>query len=541
MRKINVLDCTLRDGGYVNECHFGRENIKKIVRNLNEANIDIIECGFLKMEDSPKGDDYSSYSDLSELSFLEDEIDANKRYALMMLCETCDADKLPVCKENKFNLIRLAFHKRDAKKAITDAKKILDKGYELFLQPTATMGYSDDEILELINICNEIGPDAVAIVDTFGEMLGSDIIRYSKLFDKYLDSNITLAFHSHNNIQTAYSNALLFIDNTSADRDIVIDSSILGMGRGAGNLCSELIIDYLNKKHNKNYTIYPLLEIADNILEPIRQEKYWGYSLAYYLSGINHCHPKYCIYFSDKKTLTTKDLCLLMETISEDKKIDFDLEYADELYYSYLSRNISSNECYDRLKTIIGNKNVLLLGPGKTIKDNLDNIIELSSQKNIYFTISVNSIFPFVVDAAFISNRKRYKDIDPDLNCCYLLTSNIDDCNNLQNKIVFDYGDVLAKELQITDNALLLILNILKKAGISNVTLAGFDGYSHKQSQNYYDNKLLYLIDKTKVYELNKMLTDYISLYSNDLKLSFITETRYCKENTKCLIKEKKI
>lgn len=532
MRNIKILDCTLRDGGYINNWNFGVQNIKKIIHNLNQANIDIIECGFLRDDIDNYADDNTNYENFDSLLNLGDDLfQKNRTYALMMLTEKCDVNKLCSKNQNLIDTIRLSFHKRDMKKGIEDAKKIKEKGYQLFLQPTATMRYNDDELKEFIKICNnEIHPDSVAIVDTFGEMLGTDIIHFSKLFDQYLDSNITLSFHSHNNIQTAYSNALLFIDNTSEDRNIVIDASIYGMGRGAGNLCTELIINYLNKEYNTNYQLYPILEVADSILSDIKKEKYWGYSLEYYLSAINHCHPNYCNYFSSQKTLTTYDLGKLIESISEDKRIDFDKEYAEELYYSYNNKTFDDQKSYNKLKRLIENKTILLLGPGKSINDYHKKIQTIINKKNKYFVIAINHYPNFQVDAYFFSNRKRYYDEKSyKKDKYYLFTSNIEDnqvCND--NKIFFDYNGILARDYKTTDNALILFLNILKKLEIKEeILLAGFDGYDHEQSDNYYNDSLLYLIDKNRIDELNFILTTYINLYRKCLSISFLTPSKY--------------
>lgn len=529
MRKIEILDCTLRDGGYVNEWLFGKNNIKNIIKKLNESNIDIIECGFLRDDIDDLIEDASIYHDFEDLIGLNKKLfESNRTYALMMLCEKCDVQKLAEKEQNSAHMIRLSFHKCDIKKAMKDAKVIKNKGYKLFLQPTATKRYRDEEILELIKLCNQIEPDGVAIVDTFGEMIADDIIHYSRLFDLNLDKKITLAFHAHNNIQTAYSNALLFIQNTSNYRNIVIDSSIYGMGRGAGNLCSELIIDYLNHNYQTNYSLYPILEVADNILTDIRKKHFWGYSIEYYLSAIYHCHPNYCIYFSSKKTLSVKDLCLLVESISEDKKTNFDKEYAEELYFSHFDNNISDTNSFNKLKTIIGNKKIFLLGPGNSLNKEKNKIIALLNDKDNYFSISVNNSVDFDVDACFISNRKRYNDMKFDKKLFYLLTSNIDyNKMNDNRQLVFDYKDCLAKEYEISDNSLLMLLNILKKIGKLEIVLAGFDGYDYEQDKNYYCDTLLFLMDKNRVDELNDLLKKYIRLYNKELNICFLTKSKY--------------
>lgn len=530
MKNIKILDCTLRDGGYVNDWNFGRDNIKEIIRKLNEANIDIIECGFLR-DDIKQFDinktNYDSFDNLINLG--DDLFEKDRTYTLMMLAESYDISNLVDKNQSYIDTIRLSFHKRDIKKAIKMSKIIKEKGYNLYLQPTATMRYTDLEIKELIKVCNEeIKPNSVAIVDTFGEMLDDNIIHFTKLFDKYLNNDITLAFHSHNNLQTSYSNVILFINNIKKDREVVVDSSIFGMGRGAGNLCSELIINYLNEKFSKDYKLFPLLEVIDNILSDIRKKYYWGYSLEYYLSAINHCHPNYCIYFSNKKTLTTYDLGRMMELISEDKKVDFDKEYAESLYYSYNNSNIDDDENYQYLKKMIGEREIVLLGPGNSLLTDKEKIQPFVINKSNYFTIAINNNLNFDVDAYFFSNRKRYNtsDIENDKYC--LLTSNIDvlEINNDKN-LIFDYQHLLALENKTSDNALLLILNLLKKIKYNKVYLAGFDGFEYEQSKNFYDDKLVFLVDKNRIDELNNTLTEYIDLYKNDIEIRFITNSIY--------------
>ncbi|MBR3362492.1 MAG: aldolase catalytic domain-containing protein [Bacilli bacterium] len=526
MKNIKILDCTLRDGGYVNNWNFGKTNIKKIISNLNKANIDIIECGFWRDDIDNYDENKTIFKSFNQLYSLDKKLfSKRKQYTLMVLTEKCDITKLEPCNQKYIDTIRLSFHKKDMKKGISDAYAIKEKGYKLFLQPTATMRYSDEELLELIKVCNEIKPESVAIVDTFGEMQDVNIIYLTRLFDKNLDKSITLSFHSHNNIQTAFSNSLHFINNVSDNRKICIDSSIFGMGRGAGNLCTELITDYLNKNCGSSYQLLPLLEVVDNILSDIKKEFYWGYSLEYYLSAINHCHPNYCIYFSDKNTLTTSDLFKLVGMISEDKKTDFNKEYAEELYVSYSSEIIDDEDSYKKLSKLISNRPILLLGPGKSITEFDKNMVDIISNKN-YFVIGVNNNFNYKVDAYFISNRKRYSMFNFDKKVKYLCTSNIDTIDKYNN-IVFNYRKSLVNKYETSDNSLLMLLNILKKINKTDISLIGFDGYEYNQEDNYYDNALVYLIEKNTVDKLNLILKKYINYFKKDLDIKFLTKSKY--------------
>ena len=241
------------------------------------------------------------------------------------------------------------------------------------------------------------------------------------------------------------SNAILFINNVCKNREIIVDASVYGMGRGAGNLCDELIINYLNEKFNKKYKLFPILEIVDNILSDIKKQNYWGYSLEYYLSAVNHCHPNYCIYFSDMKTLTTYDLAKIVGLISEDKKMDFDKEYALGIYQSYNNKKYVDNEDYNCLRDKIKNKKIILIGPGKSLVENKSKIRQYVNSKEKYYSISVNVDTLFNTDAIFISNRKRCEEFNNFKDRDYLLTSNID--MKIKGAMIFDYYDNLAKSV----------------------------------------------------------------------------------------------
>ena len=534
MRSIKILDCTLRDGGYVNNWKFGYKSIKRIISNLNRSNVDIIECGFIRddNENIICDSDYSNYLSFGSLiKYGKDLFRKNRTYTLMMLAESFNIGKLIPRNQNYVDTIRLSFHKKDMKKGLEMAKKIKEKGYRLFLQPTATMGYTDDELIELLKKCNEIHPDSVAIVDTFGEMLPNNIIWLSQLFNKYLEKDITLSFHAHNNLQTAFSNAILFIQNTSLYRNIVIDASIYGMGRGAGNLPTELILDYLNKFYNQKYQLLPILDTVDNILLKIKAQSYWGYSLEYYLSATHHCHPKYAIFFSSNKTLTTSDISLLLDSISENNRVEFDLEYAQGLYKSFCEKEFDVTENYNKLKKIIGNRNLLLIGPGSSILENKRLINKYVLDTENYYSIAINSNLIFNTSAIFCSNRKRYQQLHINSEKMqYIFTSNVKSKQN--NDMVFDYQECLANDFEISDNSLLMLLKILKICEFKNkILLAGFDGFNVNYDKNFYSDDILYVISKNKMTELNNVICKYIFLYKKDLDIVFLTDSLYDKEN----------
>lgn len=523
MKEILILDCTLRDGGYVNNNNFGYDNISKIISALNKSKIDIIECGYIKDDKKKYSKDVTEYK--SYEIFKEDQkenLNKNKKYTLMLLGEKYNIYNLPKSK-SKNNIIRMTFHKKSINKALEYANIIHEKGYKLFIQPTVTKDYADDEIINFIKEVNAIKPYCVGIVDTFGEMTKKDVLRLCDIYDKYLNRDILVGFHAHNNLQLAFSNAITFINKMIDKRSVIIDTSIYGMGRGAGNLPTELLVSYLNDNYDKKYNIDPLLRIADEVICKIKDEYNWGYSLEYYLSAVNSIHPSYVINFMNRKTLNTQDISKLLNLISYDKKKEYNEKYADELYNMYNNNHVDDKKAYAKLKKIISGKKVLLIGPGLSIKKYKSKIEELLSDKEIV-SISVNNKLMFKTDYIFISNKKRYENLKRNKHDKIIITSNIK--KKSHDEIVFDYKKSLSKEIEISDNSFLVILNIVSNI-TDSVLLAGFDGFSVGKDKNYYDSNIQFILDKNYAMELNEFIKKNLKEYMKKMKIETITPSMY--------------
>lgn len=327
MKKIEILDCTLRDGGYINNWNFGFDNIEYIINTLAIANINYIECGFLS--DKANNLNQTLYSNFEQIGKIIKHY-PNTQFALMMTVNNYNIENLIKASVNKNIVIRLSFHKNDFNRAVDYALKIKEKGYKIFLQPTVIKSYNEDEIISLLDNCNKIiQPEGVAIVDTLGEMNSKDIKNITKIFDEHLNKETKLLFHGHNNMQLAFSNSIIFIENTSEKRNIIIDTSLMGMGRNSGNVCTELMTDYLNENYNKEYDFDKILEIINNIILKLRESYEWGYSTKYMINAKNRTHPYYTELL---KNINLVDLNRILSEIPNDEKSNFN----NEIFYSIL-------------------------------------------------------------------------------------------------------------------------------------------------------------------------------------------------------------
>lgn len=325
---IKILDCTLRDGGYANEWLFGEKNIKSIMQNLISSNADIIECGFLKpIIYNPNKTLFSCIEDLKHQ--LPPNI-ANKKFTLMINFGEVDKEDISACNDPNIAL-RIVFKKAEITEALDYCNKLKKKGYEIFINPMHTNSYSMDELKALAYEVNKIAPSAFTITDTTGSMSENDVLNIFETINKNLSADISLCFHSHNNLQLSFANAKTII-NVCKNRNLIIDSTVFGMGRCAGNLCTELIMQYLNDNYNKNYNILPILKIINTQISPIYPHTPWGYSIPYYLSAINHCHPNYAKFLSEKNDLTLETIDILLKKIPKENKSIFDKELINKIY-----------------------------------------------------------------------------------------------------------------------------------------------------------------------------------------------------------------
>lgn len=518
MDRIQVLDCTLRDGGYCNQWRFGFKNIKEIINGLIEADIDIIECGFLTSKITYQKD-ITKFTSINEVATVIPQNRKGKLFVCLMNYGEYELDNIPQYDGSSIDGIRVAFHKKDMIKALELCTGIKAKGYKVFVQAMVSLNYSDKEFLELIRCVNSIEPYAFYIVDSFGVMKRKDLTRLFYVVEHNLKESIYIGYHSHNNMQLAYSNAQSLVA-IQTKRRLIIDSSIFGMGRGAGNLNTELFVDYLNEVEGTDYKLQPLLTIIDQILNKFYQENYWGYSLPNYLSATYNVHPNYAGYLSDKHTLTVQDMDKIFSMMCTEKKASFDKHYIEDIYTRYLAAEKSYEEHLIEFKEKLVNKTVLIIAPGKSSEDERGKIIEHASKKNVV-TISINFDYRhFNTDFVFVSNLRRYRELNKNKRGKCIVTSNIPaEGVYLQTK----YAPLLNDIEAIKDNAGMMLIQYLINLGVEKILLAGMDGYVHEASENYANEQMEFITKNTILDAMNSGMSKMLTNFALQIKIKFLT------------------
>ncbi len=528
MNSIKVLDVTLRDGGCVNDFNFGQVYMEKILVAQEKSGVDMIEMGYL---DETKGT-LRGRTQWKTVEAIHETLMKDKKpgitYLAIMDYGKFNVDSLPLRSEKTIDGIRVAFHKKNMHDIPDIGRKIMDKGYQFYVQPMITMRYSDKEILELIEMVNTELPDASAcyIVDTFGEMRPNDMSRMINIVDHNLHPSMTLGFHSHNNLQMSYSNACSMLQFPT-NRNLMLDSSIMGMGKGAGNLNTELLLEHLNLFYGKKYVISPLLEVMDQVLNQIHSEYYWGYAPEYYLSSANHCTPSYASYFYNKHQLPIDQVGELLAMITEDKKISFDQNYAEEIWRAYHeSKQVDDAPVVAEMKTNLVDKKVLLVAPGKSIVENKEKIEALVASEDVV-SFGLNLTEKINVNYLLATRKDVYETAVND-GKNVITTSNVSKGGRGNVKVLNYKNWIEISDGCTHDSSSVIVFNLLKECGVKEILLAGFDGFMVNINENYSDPNLRHPVSVEQVERRNAYYKQFIAnVATSGVNIKFITPSKY--------------
>ncbi|MCR5503288.1 MAG: aldolase catalytic domain-containing protein [Lachnospiraceae bacterium] len=521
MNDIRLLDCTLRDGGYINDWNFGYHVTRDIIRKQIEAGTDFVEVGFLR--DCEYDRDRVLFNSCSEILPILPEQRGRTRFSAMALHNKYDIRKLEEYDGKSIDILRVTFHDYDIDEGLAFIREAIAKGYQVYCNPINIMGYSDDMILRLIEKVNRIRPAAFSIVDTFGAMMKPDLLRIYSLIEHDLDPSVTIGIHLHENLALSFSLAQEFLNMKAPRRNCVIDGSMLGMGRVPGNLCIELIMDYLNRNLGATYDVNPILDGIDDHIMAFKAIEPWGYSTAYALSAKYNLHRNYAEYLLGKGRLRAKQINQILASVDASKKTAYDEAYIEELYEGFQNNEVDDKELVLKLKETFRDRDVLILAPGASIvreKEEIDSFIE----KKHPLIISANFVpEDYPQDYVFCSNAMRYNAIEEKLSRDTLLaTSNlIPDCD-AEN--VLNYADLCHDEKGKCDNCVIMLLKLLLKAGKKKVFIAGFDGY-REDGGNYAASYMA--SQHTKGETENIRNRRYLEDIRKQMEVTFLTESLY--------------
>ena len=300
----------------------------------------------------------------------------------------------------------------------------------------------------------------------------------------------------------------------------------MGMGKGAGNLNTELLLEHLNLYYGKQYKIDPLLEVIDKVINQLHTEFYWGYSPEYYLSSVNHCTPSYASHFYNKHMLPINQVSELLGMIAEDKKISFDKVYAEELYRHYNeSKIVDDSDVVKEFQLIFKNKKVLLVAPGKSIGQNKDKIDLIINEEDT-ISMGLNLTAGFNVRYVLATRKDAY-DKAASSNQTVLTMSSVSKSVK-ENVRVLNYKNWIEVDEKTRDSSLVVALNFLYACGVKEIVLAGFDGFSTNINENYFDPEMRRPVTAKEAIQRNDYYKKFISaMKGKGINITFATRSKY--------------
>jgi 4-hydroxy 2-oxovalerate aldolase len=285
--EIKVVDCSIRDGGLMNNHQFSHKFVRNVYKALSEAGVDYIELGYRNSKKQFPAEEYGPWKHCTDEDILRvtDGIESNAKIAVMGDVGRVDMDDVKPASESPIDMIRTAVYVKDIDKSISMANEFHDKGYETTINIMAIsrdQGPELDEALEQVE--RECKCEAVYIVDSFGALDQENVQHLMKRFKKGLKTK-EVGYHGHNNQQLAFSNTIeAVIQNATR-----LDGTVFGIGRAAGNCHLELLLGFLK---NPKYDLKPVLDLIAAEFIPLRKTLEWGYTIPYAITGMRNEHPR---------------------------------------------------------------------------------------------------------------------------------------------------------------------------------------------------------------------------------------------------------
>ena len=296
--ELKVLDCTIRDGGLMNDHHFDDTFVRAVYDADSAGGVDYTEIGYKASKKAFKRSEHGTWKfcDEADMRRIVGEKKTGAKISLMADAERTDyREDIPAREKSVVDLVRVATYIHQIPTALDMIKDAHDKGYETTLNLMALSTVPEAELDGALELLAESPVNAIYVVDSFGNMYSEHIRHYVKKFLSFAKpAGKDVGIHAHNNLQLAFANTIEAIILGAN----YVDASIAGLGRGAGNCQMELVLNFL---HNPKFKIRPILECIQNTVEPVREQLRWGFAIPYMITGCLNRHPKAAMDFMESE------------------------------------------------------------------------------------------------------------------------------------------------------------------------------------------------------------------------------------------------
>jgi 4-hydroxy 2-oxovalerate aldolase len=284
--QIRILDCTIRDGGLMNDHRFTQEQVKRVFEACSRAGVDYCELGYRCDKTQFDTSKFGAWKFCDEESLREVAHEGGSKISVMADVGRTDYADIGPKKDSIVSMYRVATYCKEIDKAIDLGRHAKAQGYEVCVNIMSVSHVLEPDLDEALGQLAETNFDVVYLVDSFG-YLYSEQVQYlaTKYLKAFEGTGIEVGIHCHNNQQLAFANTVEGII-----RGInYLDGSVYGMGRAAGNCTTELLLGFLK---NPRYNVQPVLDLIETDFLEMQGELKWGYYIPYMVAGILNKHPR---------------------------------------------------------------------------------------------------------------------------------------------------------------------------------------------------------------------------------------------------------
>jgi 4-hydroxy 2-oxovalerate aldolase len=297
--EIKVLDCTIRDGGLMNNHKFDDQIVKAVYTACVEAGVDYMELGYKASRKIIVPGEHGAWKYCTEedMRRIVGDNPTPLKLTVMADAERTDyhEDILPK-NQSVIDMVRVATYISQIPTALEMVKDAHDKGYETTVNLMAVSTVPEYELNEGLEMLARSETKAVYVVDSFGTLYSEQVEHLVRKYLHYCKAaGKEVGMHAHNNLQLGFANTIEAIVLGAN----MLDATMAGLGRGAGNCPMELLIGFL---HNPKYNLLPILRCVQDTVEPLRSKLMWGFDLPYMLTGFLNQHPRAAIKFKEAKS-----------------------------------------------------------------------------------------------------------------------------------------------------------------------------------------------------------------------------------------------
>ncbi|WP_218310931.1 aldolase catalytic domain-containing protein [Alteromonas antoniana] len=489
--ELNILDCTLRDGGYYNNWNFPSDVVRDYLHAMDSANVDIVELGLRSIKNSSfKGasayttDDYINSLQVPNSLKVAVMVNASELVgedsieSVLSQLFPCDAKSSPV------DVVRIACHVHEFENALPATSLLKEKGFIVGFNLMQIADRSQEEVESLAKAASGYDIDALYFADSMGSMDSAQCKKIIGWLQKHW--NGSLGIHTHDNMGKALENTL-----TAAESGVSwLDSTVTGMGRGPGNARTEELVIEVAELHNKQINLVPLLSLINRYFQPLKNKCGWGSNPYYFLSGKYGIHPTFVQEMLADSRFDEEDILATLEHLKVEggSKFSHDTLDATRKFYNKPAQGTWSP------KSCLEGKDILILGAGPGLEEHrLAVEAYIRKYRPVVIAMNTQSILAEdMVDLRIASHPVRLlADCDKHVALPQPLITPVsslpeDVLESLKNKKCFDFGLKVTSEVFSVEetsaelpNSLVIsyALAVAASGNSKRIYLAGFDGF----------------------------------------------------------------